>query len=188
MDWARWTAWDNQIHTWIGSHEWIKEPAGRKYIEWTQGYIARKQWKGTESIMNQINGQRHYIGGTSAKVNAECLKSEGSLWTPDRSAYGTFTGYIWHTQRQRERWHRDDRRESTEIKESAFAITQSRFADSRNGAELIRNWSLRTMPIVDFLISVVSVSSLPLSLREPNVPGKCAVCTAIWCPLAAFTL
>ena len=63
--------------------------------------------------MNQTNGQRHYIGGTSAKVNAVCLKSEGSLWTPDRSAYGTFTGYIWHktkgemTQRRQKRVNRD---------------------------------------------------------------------------------
>ena len=34
---------------------------------------------------------------------------------------------------------KDDRGESTEIKESAFAITQARFADNRNEAELIRN-------------------------------------------------
>ena len=24
MDWTRWTARDNQIYTWIGSHQWIK--------------------------------------------------------------------------------------------------------------------------------------------------------------------
>ena len=68
------------------------------------GIDCKETMKGdNEREQNQINGQRHYIRGTSAKVNEECLKSEGSLWTPGRRAYGTFRGYIWHTQRQRER-------------------------------------------------------------------------------------
>ena len=36
--------------------------------------------------------------------------------------------------------------------------------------------------------SLISVASLPLSLRVANMPSKCAICTVIWCPLAAFTL
>ena len=36
--------------------------------------------------------------------------------------------------------------------------------------------------------SLISVASLPLSLRVANMPSKCAICTAIWCALAAFTL
>ena len=78
-----------------------KEPADRKYIVMNKGIDHRdtKEGNGINQWIKHSNGQRQHIGETPPKVNVD-WKSEGSLWTPDR----IFTGHIYHTKRQRERW------------------------------------------------------------------------------------
>ena len=92
--------------------DWVtpmdKEPADRKYIVRNKGIDHRdtKEGNGINQWIKHSNGQRQHIGETPPKVNVD-WKSEGtqgSLWTPDRSAQGTFTGHIYHTKRQRGRW------------------------------------------------------------------------------------
>ena len=180
MDWARWSAWDNQIHTWIGSHEWIKEPADRKYIEKHRERLqGRNEREWNQSIMEQSNGQRQHIGKTSPKVNVECLGE----WRQPIDTRPQCTWYIYRPYPSHEQT-KGEMAQSRQRSRNEMGFRNRQLAWYVTG--LFRFSSVLRVRVIATTNSLISPDSLylcrlPLSVRVMNMAGKCTMCTAVWC-------
>ena len=141
MDWTRWTAWDNQIYTWIGSHQWIKN-------QQTENTLRNKGIDYRDTI--EGNGINHRTTKTAHWT--DIAKGQCGVFKRVNAAYGHQTAVhrvhlpgIFITRK-------DKGRDEAEIKESVVSIALTRSTDNRNDIELIGKGSIQlsTIPIVDF--------------------------------------